>query len=122
MKEITVKELQEGDEIIIPSNSNFKYLKVLKNPSLSNKKGWGKYINSDGYFTWDKNVAKYKSILCSTRIDEITRKYKNHIQDTPDKSVTFKEYIFETDCEKHNKRVSVDLNYKKILLIKRKEQ
>lgn len=121
MKKVTIEELQEGDEIIVASGSKLKYLKVLKNPTLSDKKGWMKGINDEGYFEWDKNATKYKALLCSTRVEEVTYKYRGW-QGAPDIFNTYKEYIWETDVEKHNKRVSIDLNNKDILLIKRKER
>ena len=40
-KLVQVEELLEGDEIIISSNSNLKYMKVLKTPTVSKtKKDW----------------------------------------------------------------------------------
>ena len=39
-KLVKIEELQEGDEIIVGSGSTLKYLKLLKNPTLSNKVGW----------------------------------------------------------------------------------
>lgn len=120
MIKVEIKDLQEGDEIIVASGSNLKYLKVLKNPALSDKKGWMKSVNDEGYFKWDNNAAKYKALLCSTKVDEVTYKYGGW-QGAPDRFKTYKKYIFEPDIEKHNKRVSIDLNNKDILLVKRKE-
>ena len=121
MKKVKIKDLQEEDEIIVASGSKLKYLKVLKNPTLSDKKGWMKGINDEGYFEWNKNATKYKALLCSTRVEEVTYKYRGW-QGAPDIFNTYKEYIWETDVEKHNKRVNIDLNNKDILLIKRKER
>lgn len=120
MIKVEIKDLQEGDEIIVASGSNLKYLKMLKNPALSDKKGWMKSVDNEGYLEWDNNAAKYKSLLCSTRVGEVTYKYRGW-QGAPDRFETYKEYIFEPDIEKHNKRVSIDLNNKDILLVKRKE-
>ena len=119
MKKIEIKDLQEGDEIIVASGSNLKYLKVLKNPTLSNKKGWMKSVDNEGYFTWNQEAIRYKSLLCSIRIEEVTYKFKGW-RGAPDRFKTYKSYIFEPDVEKHNKRVSVDLNNADILLVKRK--
>ncbi len=119
MIKVEIKDLQEGDEIIVASGSNLKYLKVLKNPALSDKKGWMKSVDDEGYFIWNKEAIKYKSLLCSNRIEEVTHKFKGW-RGAPDRFRLYKEYIFEPDVEKHNKRVSVDLNNKDILLIKRK--
>ena len=119
MIKVEIKDLQEGDEIIVATGSNLKYLKVLKNPALSDKKGWMKSVNDEGYFKWDKNATKYKALLCSNKLDEVTYKFKGW-QGAPDRFKTYKSYIFEPDIEKHNKRVSIDLNNKDILLVKRK--
>lgn len=120
MIKVEIKDLQEGDEIIVATGSNLKYLKVLKNPALSDKKGWMKSVDDEGYFTWNQEAIKYKSLLCSTRIEEVTYKFKGW-RGAPDRFKTYKSYIFEPDIEKHNKRVSIDLNNKDILLVKRKE-
>ena len=117
MIKVEIKDLQAGDEIIVASGSNLKYLKVLKNPALSDKKGWKKSVDDEGYFKWDNNATKYKSLLCSTRIKEVTYKFKGW-RGAPDRFKTYKSYIFEPDVEKHNKRVSVDLNNADILLVK----
>jgi len=119
MIKVEIKDLQEGDEIIVASGSNLKYLKVLKNPALSDKKGWMKSVDDEGYFKWDNNAAKYKALLCSTKVEEVTYKYRGW-RGAPDGFKTYKSYIFEPDVEKHNKRVSIDLNNKDILLVKRK--
>lgn len=119
MIKVEIKDLQEGDEIIVASGSKLKYLKVLKNPTLSDKKGWAKSVDDKGYLAWNTNATKYKALLCSTKVQEITYKYKG-FQGAPDRFNTYKEYIFETDVEKHNKRISIDLNNKDILLVKRK--
>ena len=47
MKKVQIEELREGDEIIIASGSKLKYLKVLKNPTLSDKKIWKKGVTVD---------------------------------------------------------------------------
>ena len=120
MKKIEIKDLQEGDEIIVASGSNLKYLKVLKEPTLSKRTLLVRGVDDAGYFKWDTEGLKYKSLLCSTKVNEITYKFKGW-RGAPDRFKTYKEYIFEPDVEKHNKRVSVDLNNKDILLIKRKE-
>lgn len=119
MIKVKIKDLQEGDEIIVASGSNLKYLKVLKNPVLSDKKGWVKSVDDEGYFEWVNNAAKYKALLCSNKVEEVTYKYRGW-KGAPDRFKTYKEYIFEPDIEKHNKRVSIDLNNKDILLVKRK--
>ena len=119
MIKVEIKDLQEGDEIIVASGSNLKYLKVLKNPALSDKKGWTKSVDDKGYFIWNQKAIRYKALLCSTKTEEVTYKFRGW-QGAPDRFKTYKSYIFEPDVEKHNKRVSIDLNNSDILLVKRK--
>ena len=122
MKKVTIEELREGDEILVASGSKLKYLKVLKNPTLSDKKGWKKDVDADGYFCWNASANKYKNLLCSTTVNEITYKFKGYRANQAEYFKTFKEPVYEEDSTKHNKRISIDLNYKDILLIKRREQ
>lgn len=121
MIKVTIEELEAGDEIIISSNSKMRYLKLLKTPTLSTKTGWTRGEDAEGYFTWDKSALLYKSTLCSTCVEEKTYKYKGYGVGSPDRIKTYKEYIFETDSSKHNKKMSVNLNQKDILLVKKGE-
>lgn len=121
IKKVTIEELQAGDEIIVACGSTFKYLKLLKTPVLGIKQGWKKDIDAEGYFTWDRSSLLYKSTLCSTCVEEKTYKYKGFGTNALDGFKTYKEYIFETDISKHNKKVSVNLNHKDILLVKKGE-
>ena len=122
MKKVTIEELREGDEIIVASGSKLRYLKVLKNSTLSDKKGWKKDVDADGYFCWNTSANKYKNLLCSTTVKEVTYKFKGYRANQAEYFKTFKEPVHEEDSTKHNKRISIDLNYKDILLIKRREQ
>jgi hypothetical protein len=122
MKKVEIKDLQEGDEILVASGSGLRYLKVLKNPSLSNKKGWKKGVDNEGYFCWNQKADKYKALLCSTTVNEVTYKIRSYRANQAEYFKTFKESVYEEDSTKHNKRISIDLNYKDILLIKRREQ
>ena len=122
MKKIEIKDLREGDEIIVASGSKLRYLKVLKNPTLSDKKIWKKGVDADGYFYWNASANKYKNLLCSTTVDEVTYKFKGYRANQTEYFKTFKESVYEEDSTKHNKRISIDLNYKDILLIKRRDQ
>ena len=118
---VTIEELSEGDEIIVASGSTIKYLKLLKTPVLSIKQGWKKSVDAEGCFIWDKSVLLYKSTLCTTCVEEKTYKYKSYGVGIPDRIKTYKEYIFETDSSKHNKKMSVNLNQRDILLVKKGE-
>ena len=120
MKLIKIEDLQIGDEILVSSGSKIKYLKVLKQPALSDKKGWVKSVDNEGYFIWDRNGTKYKSLLCSTCIKEVVYKYRGW-KGGADTFRTHKEYVFEQDVSKHNKKVNIDLNRRDIYLVKREE-
>lgn len=122
MKKVTIEELREGDEILVASGSKLRYLKVLKNPTLSDKKGWKKDVDANGYFYWNTSANKYKNLLCSTTVKEVTYKFKGYRANQAEYFKTFKEPVYEEDSTKHNKRISIDLNHKDILLIKRREQ
>jgi hypothetical protein len=106
---IEVKDLKEGDEIIIPSNSNFKYLKVLKVGGIHPKrKGWNRITQSrdlDYYRTVKCSIATVQTILPITRW-----RHKEGISN---------DYVFETDVTKHNHKINIDLNSKSIWLAKR---
>lgn len=94
MREIKVEDLQIGDEILIPSNANFKYLRVLKAPVLNKGKNyWGR--------VW------YKSIRCSGRRELV--KNKNGFE--------YLEWIFTPND--HNVKINVNLNFTQILLLNR---
>lgn len=121
IKKVTIEELQIGDEIIVASGSTIKYLKLLKTPVLSDKKGWEHGTDGQGYAICNRNSTWYKSTSCSACVEEKTYKYKGYGLGTPDRFVTRKDYVFETDVSKHNKRISIDLNQKDILLVKKGE-
>lgn len=89
---IDYKEIQIGDELIIPSNSNLRYLKVLsKNP---------------------------KSFTCSTFED---KEQKQGIYSGGTYYYTRKRY-FNDNIKEHNKTfyLTDDNDYKDIFLVKRK--
>ena len=93
LKLIKVSELEIGDEIIISSYSNLKYLKVIKLPKLKTN-NWGDY---------------YTNVKCSTR-REIFKTFRGE-----------NVYItkFEQDVTQHNSVIYQDLNNRDILLVKR---
>ena len=93
LKLIKVSELEVGDEIIISSYSNLKYLKVLKLPKLKSN-NWGDY---------------YTNVKCSIKQVHHISKWGKQT------NVNF----FETDISKHNSTIYQDLNYRHILLVKR---
>ena len=93
LKLIKVSELEIGDEIIISSYSNLKYLKVIKLPKLKTNR-WGDY---------------YTNVKCSIKQEHHISKWGKQT------NVNF----FETDTSKHNSIIYQDLNNRHILLVKR---
>lgn len=93
LKLIKISELEIGDEIIISSYSNLKYLKVLKLPKLKTSR-WGDY---------------YTNVKCSIKREH--RVYKL------DKNININ--IFEQDVTQHNSVIYQNLNNRDILLVKR---
>ena len=93
LKLIKVNELEIGDEIIISSYSNLKYLKVVKLPKLKTSR-WGDY---------------YTNVKCSIKQEHHISKWGKQT------NVNF----FETDTSKHNSIIYQDLNNRHILLVKR---
>lgn len=93
IKLIKVDELEIGDEIIISSYSNLKYLKVMKLPKLKTS-NWGSY---------------YSNVKCSIK------QYRHISKWGKQTSIN----IFETDVTEHNSIVYQDLNNRDILLVKR---
>ena len=93
LKLIKVSELEIGDEIIISSYSDLKYLKVLKLPKLKTN-NWGDY---------------YTNVKCSIKQEHHISKWGKQT------NVNF----FETDTSKHNSIIYKNLNNRHILLVKR---
>ena len=92
LKLIKVGELEIGDEIIISSYSNLKYLKVLKLPKLKTNR-WGDY---------------YTNVKCSL----LKKIMKN-------RNFEWNTFPFEQDVTKHNSFIYKNLNNRHILLVKR---
>ena len=93
LKLIKVSELEVGDEIIISSYSNLKYLKVVKLPKLKTG-SWRDY---------------YTNVKCSIKQEHHISKWGKQT------NVNF----FETDTSKHNSIIYQNLNNRHILLVKR---
>jgi hypothetical protein len=105
MKIVKVEDLEIGDEIVIPVFSGFRYLRVLKQPRIGKRNDW------------ITNALLYTSIKCSTKIDvvEHSKTWGNGQVHRWKK----KTYIFTP--EDHNTVMSVDLNYKDILLVRKSD-
>ena len=93
LKLIKVDELEIGDEIIISSYSNLKYLKVIKLPKLKTN-NWGDY---------------YTNVKCSIKQKHCVSKWGKNININ----------IFEQDVAQHNSIIYQNLNNRDILLVKR---
>ena len=93
LKLIKISELEIGDEIIISSYSNLKYLKVVKLPKLKTSR-WGDY---------------YTNVKCSIKQEHRVSKWGKNININ----------IFEQDVAQHNSIIYQDLNNRDILLVKR---
>ena len=86
---VEVKDLKIGDEVILPAGRGFRFLKVLKEPE-------------------PRSVGStYKSVRCSANIEIHSNNY----------TYTWKEW--HKTFEGHNTRISVDMNYKDVWLVKR---
>lgn len=101
---INVSELLVGDEIIISSNSNLKYLKILKLPKLNKNLDW-------------RGNEYYGTVRCSIGGTEQIKQYKTY----NGQIVNYKKtnYEFETDCSKHTLKRNFNLNHRHIYLVKR---
>ena len=92
LKLIKISELEIGDEIIISSYSNLKYLKVLNLPKLKTG-SWKDY---------------YTNVKCSLS----KKRMKNG-------NFEWNAFPFEQDVTKHNSFIYKNLNNRHILLVKR---
>jgi len=102
---IEAEDLQVGDEIMISCQSNFKYLRVLTPPTMSKTK-----------IHWHTKQPMLGNFRCTTRQDVVAgRSYvdRNGVTQT----IMNKTWIPSPDG--HNLRVSQDLNYRQIWLVKR---
>jgi len=91
---VEIKDLREGDEIIISAYSDLKYLRLLRDPKISKTRKH-----------WKTGQPLYKAVKCSMRIDPNSR--HKRIQCTP---------------ENHNKDIYQDLEGRVMWLVKRKDQ
>lgn len=101
---IELKDLRKGDEIIVSSNSRLKYLKILRNPVLGKRVGW-------------QGGLLYKSLMCSSRRDEVT--YTFHYSNPKYTPKTIKRKEFQCTAEGHNIERYENLNYRTMWLVKR---
>ena len=92
---VEIKDLKEGDEILVPSQVDFKHLKLLRTPVL----------RPDKPNSWRTG---YKNVQCSIYNSNLNGQY----------SV----YKCTGDAKDHNDKISFDLNYRSIWLIRREKE
>ncbi len=102
---IKAEDLQVGDEIMISCQSYFKYLKVLTPPSMHKTK-----VN------WRSKQPVLANFKCTTRQDVVTTYSYTDSAGVVHNRIS-KEWIPSADG--HNLRVSVDLSYRQVWLVKR---
>ena len=103
MELVDVKDLEIGDEIVISSGSSFRYLRVMRQPRI------GKKVH------WHTKLPLYTALKCSARID--VKRHSGTSSSGNIHSWDEKKYIFTP--EDHNAEISVNLNCRSILLIKK---
>lgn len=96
MKLVKIQDIQAGDEIIIATNCGFKFLKVLITPRTGKK------------LHWHTKVPLYKSVKCSTRMEEKTYNWG---------AGAYKKKEYVPTFEDHNVNVYQALEHKDIMLI-----
>jgi hypothetical protein len=103
MQLIEIEDLDVGDEILISCHGCFKYLRLLRKPAA----GPHKHLN--------KGKPIYKSVKCSTRRDT---KYNSYVYNGVTRTSERKVWGFGPDD--HNFDHYVNLNYRQILLVRKK--
>jgi len=108
-REITIEELQPGDEIITLTQQG-KYLKVLETPRKS-KVGWA----------WRTGSDRYISVRCKVNITSTPKqgtKYDYKTKSSISYTYEVKEYNIKAP-EDNSPIEKFDLNFKKLWLVKR---
>lgn len=108
-REITIEELQIGDEILILSQQP-KYLKVMEVPRKS-KTGWA----------WRTGVDRYIAVRCKVNVDISHKqgtKYNSRLRSYEPYTYKIKTYNIKAP-EDNSPLEKFDLNFKKIWLVKR---
>lgn len=95
---VEIKDLKEGDEIIVPFMSSFRRFKLLATPKMSKM-----------------SSSRYSAVRCSVEMDKTTTQWtdwKGRIRTQVNRTYKF------SPPDKHNTRISLNLNYRQILRIK----
>lgn len=103
--EIKVEDLEVGDEILVPTGSNFAYAIVLKLPVVKAAPSW--HIPGMTY---------YKTVKCSVKIIEQVKHFVSS-----GRTYTSKKRSYILTNEDHNFIKYIDFNGKNIWLIDRKQ-
>tara|TARA_R110000868_G_scaffold336584_1_gene597506 strand:+ start:110 stop:451 length:342 start_codon:yes stop_codon:yes gene_type:complete len=108
-REITIEELQSGDEIITLTQQG-KYLKVLETPRKSKVA-----------YKWRTGVDRYISVRCKVNVDITPKqgsKYDHKTKSSIPYTYEVKEYNIKAP-EDNSPIEKFDLNFKKLWLVKR---
>jgi hypothetical protein len=103
MKIVEIQELEVGDEVVISCQSYFKYLRILRKPTVSTKTHW------------KTGVPIYKSVKCSTLRISTPRQYTDYQGNV----VTYNKHTWGWGPDNHNYNQYVDLEYRQIILVKK---
>jgi len=106
-REITIEELEIGDEILTLTQQG-KYLKLLETPRLSKVKGWG-------------GRDKYIAVKCKVNVISVAKqstKYDYKTKTSVPYTYFDKDYNIKAP-EENSPIEKFDLNWKKIWLVKR---
>ena len=102
-------DLRIGDEIVTGSGSEMRYYRVMEVPRESKKSP----------YTWGEKRKRYIAVKVQAKVEEVVnnwKDYKGNIQ-----THTYKTFKFE-EPSKDDLVVKQDLNYKNMVIIKRKEE
>lgn len=101
---LRIGQIKKGDEFIISSNGDFRYYKALEDPKINPKNKYG----------------HYSGLKCSTNKVETTipHPHANHVGSYYfGKTVTTR--IYHATAEGHNVVERVNLNWRKMWLVRR---
>lgn len=101
---ITIDKVKGGNEIIIPSNNQLIYLKVLRDPKLKRTGGLNRR----------NQIPLYSSVLCSFK--KVQKQYSNT---WAGKSYLYTKNEYVCTPDEHNSKSRFDLNYKTLYLVKK---
>ncbi len=104
--EIKIEDLGIGDEIIMGTNSQLKYLKILELPRLSKKR-----------VGWRTKKPLYVNILCSTKYIDTSYTYTGW----RGKQQTYKSKRYICEPNNHNEQKRINLNERTLWLIKKND-